>query len=413
MTKKLTSQIKKTKARIIATVTAGGIIAISVLGLNAFKEYRPNNNQIDSTTTTGHKVVETTTSTTSATTTTGFTFPTTTEETTFDRDPHPVVSEPDIVTSTTETTPYHTTPAETTTAITETVETPYVEPSIETTTEYTTTSTTTSTTRRPETTETTMTYVTEPPIEVEDIEEQLGVEFVDVLAKLTNEVKEHIRSTSKSEPTISVTGIETMKIDSTSGIITSNLQITTNAGKSYYAVVQFSNNNQNFEIYNITTDITKDEFLTNLDEFLSDADTSCTSFKAQSRFQIKNEETISNILKSRIKVSNISSQEVDHLKSVLKNPSEATLLVSLKKSTKINDKYQYEFSAMLNTGKYCLILDASLTSNYKLTENTLRQEFENLDFGNFDISSLPTLLIHETMYVINDRANELEQGLTK
>lgn len=370
MTKKPTSLIKKTKARIIAITTAGGIIISTMLGLNAFKDYRPSHNQTDTTT---DKIFETTSSTTA---------------TTIDRDPHPIVTEPSIATSPIETTPYYTTPAETTAA---------------------------TTTGRPEATETTMTYVTEPPIEVEDGENQLDVEIIDILAKFTNKVKEFIQNSSKSEPTISVTGIESMKIDGIRGIITSNLQITTNAGKSYYAVVQFSNNNSNFEIYNMTSDITKDEFVTNLDEYLSDVNTSCTSFKAQSRFQVKNEETISNIINARINSSNATSQEIAHLKNVLKNPSEVNLLVSLKKSTKIDNKYQYEFSATLNTDKYCLILDVSLTSNYKLTENTLRQEFENIDFDYCNINSLPTLFVHETIYIINDRANELEleQGLTK
>lgn len=409
MAKKSTG-IKKGLARVAAGVTAAGTVIVTIAGLNIYSRLQsrpdPEHTTDKTTNTTTSHIVDT------PGTTPAFTLPSTTYPpatvpnfTTVDPNPHPIVTEPSIVEPDiiTETTPFYTTVVETTAAATTTAETTrpvpttggfVPEPTIKV-------EQTTETTRyQPIPVETTTTP--------EKVETQLGVEFIDVLSKLTEMSKEYLQdiSDSSKEPNITVTGINSIKIAPSSHTITILGELKAgNTVNNYVATLK--NPDKSLKIYSLNGEISENELIDALNEFL---DSIKTEFEIElmQHFSIASEnKIIKNVLQERLNQLNSSqdnAKEINYVNKLMDHTDKLKLSVLLNNRVKTEDGYKYDLSIIVIAGKYVYCGNLAITSEDQLTSKALAHIIENelsTNLKNCNISMIPASSINQALYLVN------------
>lgn len=251
---------------------------------------------------------------------------------------------------------------------------------------------------------------------------EMGVEFVEVLAKLTNKSKDYIATTTGTTPNLTITGLSSMTVNPNSGEIVILGQFSM-GDKFNNFVASMTNMDTNLEVYNLSSEsITEAEFVSALDELLTAED---TTFKLQLKQHIKlsNEnEVIMSMLNTRLNeltALNSTDQsvidEIDHINALLQDTSKAKLSLLLNnRVTSETGGYDYSFSVAVNTGKYVYSSDHVINSKRMLTTSALKLSIEDyLDtVTDYKVNSITSSAVNQALYVINDTAFKLDDTAT-
>ncbi|MFQ6724457.1 MAG: hypothetical protein ACLRFE_03930, partial [Clostridia bacterium] len=247
--------------------------------------------------------------------------------------------------------------------------------------------------------------VTEPVVD----KDELGAEFTDVLAKLTNKSKDYINAITGSTPNLTITGFSAITIDSNN----CNVLLLGQAnigGKFNNFTSTMTNTDVSLEIYNLSSDnVTEDAFISALDQLLS---SETTEFKLQLKqhFDLSNkQDVIDTILNTRLdELTALNSDnqavldEISHINKLLTDTSGLKLNVLLNNRTSVDGGYNYSFTVSVNTGKYFYTSDNSFVSKRILATTALKQTMEahltNPD--EFSINAIPSTAVNQALHII-------------
>ena len=253
-----------------------------------------------------------------------------------------------------------------------------------------------------------------------DNNEELGVEFVEVLAKLTNRSKDYITSVTGTTPNLTISGLTSMNINSNKNEIVLLGQVKVGDNFNHF-IATMSNINNGLKIYSLSGgEISETEFINALDELVS---SESTDFKLQLKQYISLSNAtsvINNILQSRLgelKALNSTDKavldEISHLNNLLKNSENLKLNVLLN-SRQTDNGYNYSFNISVNTGKHVYLSDLEVGSNRVLTTSALKHTIEEYLSVNTDyaVNSITSTSINNALYLISNTAFDLENDTT-
>ncbi len=244
--------------------------------------------------------------------------------------------------------------------------------------------------------------------------EELGVEFVDVLAKLTNLSKNYIQTStgSTSSPNLQICGLTNINI-SNNGEVSILGQVSIN-DKFNNFIANIKNTDTSLAIYNLPTDkVTEQQFIGALDELLSSENTQF-AIQLKQHFTLNNEQQIvANILQTRLNelaITDPTADEVTYVVNALQNPSKVKFSVLLNNRQTSKNGYIYSFSVIANIGKYTYSFDHSFESNKILNVSALKINIENAlsDISNCTISPALSSNVNQALYIVDSTANNLQ-----
>lgn len=252
-----------------------------------------------------------------------------------------------------------------------------------------------------------------------DNNEELGVEFVEVLAKLTNRSKDYITSVTGTAPNLTISGLTSMNINSNKNEIVLLGQVKVGDNFNHF-IATMSNINNGLKIYNLSGgEISETEFINALDELVS---SESTDFKLQLKQYISLSNAtsvINNILQSRLgELTALNStdktvlDEISHLNNLLKNSENLKLNVLLNSRQTTDNGYNYSFNISVNTGKYVYSSDLEVGSNRVLTTSALKHTIEEYLSVNTDyaVNSITSTSINNALYLISNTAFNLQNS---
>lgn len=257
-------------------------------------------------------------------------------------------------------------------------------------------------------------------------EEPLGVEFVEVLAKLTNKAKQYVQSVTNSsvEPNLTITGFSSMAINSNNGEVMMLGQLRMGDNYSNFTATMKNTNNA-LAIYSLPSDnISEQDLINALNEYIDDEQTQF-SLQLKQHIQVSNQnEVIYNMLQTRLNnllALNSTEQniidEINHLNKAISNVSNLKLTILLDNRQPCQNGYLYAFNASINTGKYVYSSNFSFESNRILATTAVKHNIENRlsDISDCVVTSIPSSAVNKALYLVNSTAFDLqnEQGLTK
>ena len=247
--------------------------------------------------------------------------------------------------------------------------------------------------------------------------EDMGVEFVEVLAKLTNMSKEYINSVHGNTPNLTIMGLNSINVNAGKYEVQLLGQVKVNNTYNYF-VASVTNANSALNIYNLSTDSVSETDLVNaLDEVLSDKKTTFALGLNQHVTLSNSSEIIDEMLASRLEDLNTLDQndasikaEKTHLNKAISNSDKLELSIVLNDPIKTEKGYHFSFSLAVNTGKYLYVLEDAILSKRLLNPTALKHSIEDhLDnLAELNVLAIPSTPINEALYVINDTTFNLE-----
>lgn len=261
-----------------------------------------------------------------------------------------------------------------------------------------------------------------PMPEIDDKVEDVGVEFVDVLAQLTNMCRDYSNVTLGGTSNLTVVGISTIQADSNTGKVSIIGQIEVNGGYKNF-VATASNGNTSLDIFNLSSEISETQLSTSLMELLSDEHTEF-KFSQKESFKLSNQrDVIDNILIARLEqlealnsTDSAILNEIKHINNIIKGNSNASLSVLFNERSESENGYNYSFNISVNTGKYLYTVEQIVSYKRVLSSTALKHALENtLDSTtDYQVSVATISEINSALDLINNTANALEeQNLTQ
>lgn len=252
----------------------------------------------------------------------------------------------------------------------------------------------------------------EPMIpETDQVVEDLGVKFTEVLAKLTNLSKKYIKESHnlESEPNVTIMGLTSIQANSSTGDVVLLGQANVN-GKLSNFIATINNTNSSLDIFNLSNKVvTEDEFVGALNHLLDDEYTVFQLTLKQHTSLSNEEEVISDILNNRLEDLNSSGlsdqntlDEIAHITQLLQQ-NNLKLNVLLNNRTKSENVYLYSFTICVNTGTYVYSADMAFESEYVLSSTSIKQNIEDyLEVNNiYPVNSATSSAINSALYLIN------------
>jgi len=247
--------------------------------------------------------------------------------------------------------------------------------------------------------------------------EDMSVEFVEVLAKLTNKSKEYIQSIHGNTPNLTIIGLNTMSINNNKSEVQLLGQVKVNDSYNYF-VTSLTNPDFNLGIFNLPAEnLTEEEFVAALDEILSHEETTFV-IKLSQYLQLSNStEIIDKMLQTRLNSLNaIESKdqqtinEISHLNNAIQNSDALKLSLILNDRVATDDGYNFSFSIAVNTGKYLYTCDDAIVSKRILTPTALKHKIEEYlsNSTELSINATPSSAINQVLHVINSTAFNIE-----
>lgn len=248
--------------------------------------------------------------------------------------------------------------------------------------------------------------ITNPEEEVED----LGVEFVEVLSKLTTMSKDYIQDKTGSTPNITISGFSSINVKQNSGEVIILGQLTV-GDKFNNFIANINNNDTSLEIYNLSADeITEESLVSALDQILSNNNTRY-AVQLKQHMKLANErEVVKSILQTRydelIALNSTEASimaELTHLNELLKS-NNLKLSVLLNSCIKGETGYDYSFSLAVNTGKYMYSVDHMLNADSRLATTALKATIEDyLDTAtDFTVNAISSNSLNKALYLVNN-----------
>ena len=250
-------------------------------------------------------------------------------------------------------------------------------------------------------------------------EEPLGVEFVEVLAKLTNKSKQYVQSVTNSttEPNLTITGFSSMAIDSNKGEVMMLGQLRMGENYSNFTATM-TNANRSLEIYNLSSDsVSEQQLIDALNEYVDDAQTNL-SLQLKQHIQVSNQsDVIYNMLQTRLNdlialnsTEQVILDEISHLNKAISNVNNLKLTILLDNRQPSQNGYTYAFNASVNTGKYVYSSNFAFESNRILATTAVKHNIENRlsDISDCVVTSIPTSAINKALYLVNTTAFDLQ-----
>ncbi len=265
--------------------------------------------------------------------------------------------------------------------------------------------------------ETILPELQKPIIPDDKVEETLGVEFVEVLAKLTAKSKEYVASVTGNTPNLTITGLTSMTSNSLNGDVAILGQV--KVGENYnHFIASMNNVDTTLAIYQLNDgEVSEEEFINALDEILVNEN---TTFKLQLKQYIKlsnAEDVINNMLTNRleaIKDDTTAVDEINQLNTLLADTSKLKLNVLLNNHQTMDGSHNYSFTIMVNTGKYTYSSDLSVTSSRVLTTTALKHAIEEYLDSNKDyaVDTTASSTVNQAIYIIDDKSFNVEADNT-
>ena len=274
--------------------------------------------------------------------------------------------------------------------------------------------------------------VSETETDVENIskptpEESLGVEFVEVLAKLTNKAKHYIQSATNSavEPNLTITGFSSIYIDHEAREVLMFGQLRMGENYSNFKATM-RNTNNDLAIYDLPIDAdsytSEQQLIDALDEYVDDEKTAF-SLELKQHIQVSNQdEVIHNILQTRLNTllalnseEQIILDEIRHLNKVIGNTTNFNLTIYLDKRIPSQNGYSYSFKTLISTGKYSYVSLFEFESNRILSTTAVKHNIEAcLSNNSSDYRTYPihTSSINKALDLISKTAFDLENEQT-
>ena len=244
----------------------------------------------------------------------------------------------------------------------------------------------------------------------------MSVEFIEVLAKLTNKCKDYLASINGTTPDLTVLGINTITVSKENAEIQILGQTKVNNAYNYF-VATIANVN-NLKIYNLPTDsINEDEFIVAFDEALSHKDSKFSTVFNQYISLSNSEEIIIDMLETRLEDLNALDvkddsvkNEISYINKALNNTDKLELSILVNDPVKTDNGYNFSFSIAVNTGKYLYSLEDAIISKRVYSSVALGHAIENHfdSLAELNVGCVPSTAINEVLYFVQDEAFRLE-----
>ncbi|MBQ8522862.1 MAG: hypothetical protein IJ458_04335 [Clostridia bacterium] len=240
--------------------------------------------------------------------------------------------------------------------------------------------------------------------------DEMGAEFGDVLALLTQKCKDYIQSTTGGNAnSLKVANFNSISIDRYTGEVALVGQLTIGDKINNY-VVTMDSENASLSIYGLSTEVTPQQLIDAMYKYLSNSTTTFT-LQLKQHFTLSNEaEVINNMLQTRLDELNALNStnpevldEINHLNTLLQDNADLNLIVLQNPREELDNGYNYSFSANLHTGKYLYTSNHSFTSNRVLTTSALKLNIEQCldDVNSYEVSVVESNAVNQALYIVS------------